>query len=73
MESQIARLLKFIEETRKELNQLGMYKPLTDPEVINLSQRLDLLLNEYQKHSLWTEMSAHRSLNGFIMLVALNI
>ncbi|WP_425802393.1 Spo0E family sporulation regulatory protein-aspartic acid phosphatase [Desulfitobacterium sp. Sab5] len=49
MESQITRLLKFIEETRKELNQLGMCKPLTDPEVIDLSQRLDLLLNEYQK------------------------
>lgn len=49
MESQIARLLKFIEETRKDLNQLGMCKPLTDPEVVNLSQRLDLLLNEYYR------------------------
>ena len=34
---------------RKELNQLGNRKPLTDPEVVKLSQRLDGLLNEYRK------------------------
>jgi hypothetical protein len=38
-----------IEEMRKELNQLGERKPLTDPEVIKLSQRLDRLLNEYYR------------------------
>lgn len=58
MESQIARLLKYIEETRKELNHLGMCKSLTDPEVINLSQRLDLLLNEY--HRLYFRVTCER-------------
>jgi hypothetical protein len=43
----IPRLLKPIEETRQELNQLGKRKPLTDPEVVKLSQKLDRLLNEY--------------------------
>ncbi|CDX02277.1 Spo0E like sporulation regulatory protein [Desulfitobacterium sp. LBE] len=41
------QLLRLIEDMRKELNQLGKRKPLTDPEVISLSQRLDELLNEY--------------------------
>ncbi|AFM01090.1 MULTISPECIES: aspartyl-phosphate phosphatase Spo0E family protein [Desulfitobacterium] len=41
------QLLKLIEDMRKELNQLGKRKPLTDPEVVDLSQKLDKLLNEY--------------------------
>ncbi|HVJ47649.1 aspartyl-phosphate phosphatase Spo0E family protein [Desulfitobacterium sp.] len=48
MECQVAHLIKFIEEMRRELIQLGKSKPLTDPEVVKLSQRLDRLLNEYQ-------------------------
>ena len=40
---------QLIEETRKELNQLGNRKPLNDPDVVKLSQKLDGLLNEYQK------------------------
>lgn len=49
MEYRNSRLCKFIEEMRKELNQLGDRKPLTDPEVVKLSQRLDELLNKYWK------------------------
>lgn len=45
----ITYLLQFIEEMREELNQLGVEKPLTDPEVVRLSQRLDRVLNYYQK------------------------
>lgn len=41
------QLLKLIEEMRNQLNQLGKLKPLTDPEVVSLSQKLDKLLNEY--------------------------
>lgn len=41
------QLLKPIEDMRKKLNQLGANKPLTDPEVVELSQKLDKLLNEY--------------------------
>ena len=43
----IDETIKLIEETRSELNQLGKKKPLTDPEVIFLSQKLDKLLNDY--------------------------
>lgn len=42
------RLRITIEKIRRELFQLGDAKPLTDPEVIKLSQKLDHLLNEYQ-------------------------
>ena len=45
----IVQLLKPIEQLRKELNQLAKHKPLTDPEVVKLSQRLDRLLNEYYR------------------------
>ena len=40
---------QLIEEMRKELNQLGNRKPLNDPDILKLSQKLDGLLNEYQK------------------------
>ena len=49
MEYRNSHLCKFIEEMRKELNRLGDRKPLTDPEVVKLSQRLDELLNKYWK------------------------
>ena len=46
----ILHLQKFIEEMRQDLIQLGnSRKSFTDPDVINLSQKLDRLLNEYQK------------------------
>ena len=47
MGSKINNLLVLIEKVRMELIQLGTNKPLTDPEVVELSQRLDRLLNEY--------------------------
>ena len=46
---QVARLRIAIEEMRRELLHLGKRKPLTDPEVVKLSQRLDRLLNEYYR------------------------
>ena len=43
------RLLKEIERLRIELNKFGLKENLTDQEVIELSQQLDELLNQYQK------------------------
>jgi hypothetical protein len=40
-------ILELIEILRKRLNTLGLCKPLVDPEVIQLSQWLDSLLNVY--------------------------
>lgn len=41
---------KLIEEMRKELIQLyNSRKSFTDPDVVKLSQKLDRLLDEYQK------------------------
>ncbi|WMJ82040.1 aspartyl-phosphate phosphatase Spo0E family protein [Clostridium sp. MB40-C1] len=41
-------LLKKIEEVRSLMNQLVSEKSeLIDPELVKLSQRLDILLNEY--------------------------
>lgn len=34
---------------RRELLQIGKHKPLTDPEVVKLSQTLDILLNKYYR------------------------
>lgn len=45
----LQEILKKIEEIRTELNQIAEGKPLTDPEVVSVSQLLDGLLNEYQK------------------------
>ncbi|OCZ54278.1 aspartyl-phosphate phosphatase Spo0E family protein [Dehalobacter sp. TeCB1] len=47
MESQIKQLLEIIEEMKIDLNQQGSCKPLTDPAVVNLSEKLDKLLNQY--------------------------
>jgi predicted nuclease with TOPRIM domain len=52
VEYQIAQLRIAIERLRKELLQLGENKPLTDPEVVKLSQRLDRLLNEYNREAM---------------------
>lgn len=46
---QVAQLRIAIEVMRKELLRLGKIKPLTDPEVVKLSQRLDKMLNEYNR------------------------
>lgn len=49
-------LVNRIEELRSQLNKYSIGKSLTDPEVVSMSQRLDLLLNEYY------ELSASRLL-----------
>ncbi|MBE1554155.1 aspartyl-phosphate phosphatase Spo0E family protein [Sporosarcina limicola] len=38
-----------IENLRKRLNELAKEKPLSDPKVIETSQLLDVLLNEYER------------------------
>jgi len=38
-----------IEKARKQLNELAKEKPLSDPKVVEISQLLDLLLNEYER------------------------
>lgn len=40
------KLLKQIKQKRRELNTITKDKTLTDPEVINVSQELDTLLNK---------------------------
>ncbi|WP_081413371.1 aspartyl-phosphate phosphatase Spo0E family protein [Aneurinibacillus terranovensis] len=41
--------LKIIEGLRRKLNKLARERPLTDPQIILVSQKLDTLLNEYYK------------------------
>jgi chromosome segregation ATPase len=43
------KLLKRIEALRKKLNRLGLTHSLVDDEVVEVSQQLDELLNQYQK------------------------
>jgi hypothetical protein len=43
------KLLTQIEELRQALNQYNCETSLTDPTIIELSRRLDALLNEYCK------------------------
>lgn len=38
-------LLTIIEKLRCDLNRLGSVKKLTDPELLKLSRRLDMLIN----------------------------
>lgn len=40
-------LLKQIEWLRRKLNDFAISRSLVDQEVVNLSQRLDRLLNQY--------------------------
>jgi Spo0E like sporulation regulatory protein. len=41
------RLLIKIERLRKRLNKFTLFRSLSDPEVVLLSQELDQLLNQY--------------------------
>jgi len=43
------KLLKRIEGLRRKLNKFGLKRNLVDEEVVEVSQQLDCLLNEYQK------------------------
>ena len=40
-------LLTEIEKLRALLNEMGLEKRLTDPEVLKLSQQLDTLIHKY--------------------------
>lgn len=42
-------LLLQIEELRRRLNKFAFGRSLVDPEIVELSQRLDHLLNEYYR------------------------
>lgn len=42
-------ILYFIENLREQLNTLAQNRSLVDPEVVQLSQLLDSLLNLYHK------------------------
>lgn len=37
-----------IEKRRKEMNRISKQKPLTSPDIINISKELDDLLNQWQ-------------------------
>ncbi len=43
------KLLKRIEGLRKKLNKFGLNRNLVDIEVVEVSQQLDRLLNDYQR------------------------
>lgn len=50
-------LLRRIERLRKKLNKFGTDRDLLDPEVVRISQRLDSLLNQYQRISRYQQLS----------------
>jgi hypothetical protein len=41
------KILRRIEKLRKKLIKIGMRRNLVDPEVVEVSQQLDVLLNKY--------------------------
>lgn len=47
--SELEDILTKIEELREKLNRLTEQKALTSPEVIEASQQLDTVLNQYMK------------------------
>ncbi|HBV87772.1 aspartyl-phosphate phosphatase Spo0E family protein [Desulfosporosinus sp.] len=51
------KLLKRIEVLRKKLNKFAMTRNLVDSEVVEVSQQLDGLLNQYQKISSYKQLS----------------
>lgn len=51
------KLLNRIERLRKKLNKYGTVRNLVDPEVVDLSQRLDFLLNKYHKFISYKQLS----------------
>lgn len=51
------KLLKRIEGLRKKLNKFGHTRNLIDSEVVEVSQQLDSLLNQYYKISTYRQLS----------------
>lgn len=50
-------LLKRIEELRKKLNKFALTRDLIDSEVVEVSQQLDGLLNQYQRLVSYQQLS----------------
>jgi len=51
------KLLKRIEVLRKRLNKFAQTRNLVDSEVVEVSQQLDQLLNQYQKINTYKQLS----------------
>ncbi len=51
------KLLKRIEGLRKKLNKFGLNRNLFDKEVVEVSQQLDRLLNDYQRTTTYQQLS----------------
>jgi len=51
------KLLKRIEGLRKKLNKFGLTRDLIDSEVVEVSQQLDCLLNQYYKIRSYQQLS----------------
>jgi len=51
------KLLQRIEKLRKKLNKFGVTRNLIDSEVVEVSQQLDHLLNQYQRISSYQQLS----------------
>ncbi|OLN28899.1 aspartyl-phosphate phosphatase Spo0E family protein [Desulfosporosinus metallidurans] len=51
------KLLKRIEELRKKLNKFALTRDLIDSEVVEVSQQLDSLLNQYQRLVSYQQLS----------------
>jgi len=51
------KLLKRIEGLRKKLNKFGHTRNLIDSEVVEVSQQLDCLLNQYYRISTYQQLS----------------
>lgn len=47
MELELDILLNLIEECRRRMNESARDRALTDPDVVQISQGLDRLLNQY--------------------------
>jgi len=51
------KLLKRIEGLRERLNKFGLNRNLIDREVVEVSQQLDCLLNQYQRLTSYKQLS----------------
>ena len=51
------KLLKRIEGLRKKLNKFSHTRKLIDSEVVEVSQQLDCLLNQYYRISTYQQLS----------------
>jgi len=51
------KLLNRIEGLRKKLNKFGRNRNLIDCEVVEVSQKLDCLLNQYYKINAYQQLS----------------